>query len=82
MIFSNRIYIAAIAAITACSIAGCELATAAGIHPTPQEIAACGGDARRFCAAEIRTGTVLACLQAHRAALSRPCAALLLENGL
>jgi hypothetical protein len=54
----------------------------AGIHPTAQEIAACGGDAQRLCTAEIKTGTVLACLQAHRAALSKLCAALLLEKSL
>jgi hypothetical protein len=70
----------AIAALTL--VNGCDLAPAAGIHPTVQEIAACGGDAQRFCSAEIKAGTVLACLQVHRASLSKPCAALLLENGL
>ena len=65
-----------------CSVNGCGLAPAADIHPTAREIAACGGDAQRFCSAEIKTGTVLACLQARRASLSKPCAALLLEKGL
>jgi hypothetical protein len=55
---------------------------AAGVHPTPQEIAACGGDAQRLCAPEIQSGRVLACLQVHRAALSKSCAALLMERGL
>jgi hypothetical protein len=69
-------------AIAALCLVNCGLAPAAGIHPTAQEIAACGGDALRFCSAEIKTGTVPACLQAHRASLSKPCAALLLEKGL
>jgi hypothetical protein len=52
-------------------------------QPTPQEIAACGEDAKRICSASPFSdpSKVAACLVAHRPSLSKACAALLLSEG-
>ncbi|MCP4617910.1 MAG: hypothetical protein GY844_15940 [Bradyrhizobium sp.] len=44
---------------------------------------ACGRDASRFCRAQLNDGdqVVLACLQQHRAKLSKACQATLAANG-
>ena len=44
---------------------------------------ACGRDASRFCRAQLNDGdqAVLACLQQHRAKLTKACQAMLAANG-
>jgi hypothetical protein len=41
----------------------------------------CDADRYRFCNSATGIPAILACLQQHRPALSKACAALLLENG-
>lgn len=50
---------------------------------TPQEQAACSRDVQRFCRPVIDQGdfTILACLQQHRAKLSKACDQVLKNNG-
>jgi Cysteine rich repeat len=50
---------------------------------TPDDERACRGDAHRFCKDEIPDQLkVLACLQEHRAKLTKTCADLLQKNGV
>ncbi len=51
---------------------------------TPEEQAACRSDVRKLCRGGklgAGSGTVLACLQAHRDKLSRPCVRVLASHG-
>lgn len=48
--------------------------------PSPQDVAACGEDVRRFC--PVHDGmAIISCLQNHRQSLSKACASLLLDRG-
>jgi len=59
------------------------LLAAASASAQQQGQDACGRDASRFCRAHLNDGdqVVLACLQQHRARLSKPCQATLAANG-
>ena len=50
---------------------------------TPQEQAACSRDVQRYCRPVIDQGdfTILACLQQHRAKLTKACDQVLKNNG-
>lgn len=50
---------------------------------TPEEQAACNRDVQRHCRAVINQGdfTILACLQANRAQISKPCDQVLKNHG-
>ena len=50
---------------------------------TPEEQAACSRDVQRFCRPVIDQGdfTILACLQQHRAKLTKACDRVLKNNG-
>jgi hypothetical protein len=63
----------------ACSL----VVMAAGAASAQQGQDACGRDASRFCRAHLSEGdaAVLACLQQHRARLSKACQATLAANG-
>ncbi|MDP1583206.1 MAG: hypothetical protein Q8M18_07235 [Bradyrhizobium sp.] len=58
-------------------------ASAVARSGTPQEQAACSRDVQRFCRPVIDQGdfTILACLQQHRAKLSKACDQVLKNNG-
>ena len=70
--------------LAAVGIAGSVMACHAQFEGTPQEQAACRPDVRKHCR-EIKpdagSGAFLACLQAHRAKLSRACRQILESNG-